>query len=158
MLRLLTDADVHGDIIRGLRRRLPDIDLVRVQDALPEGAPDPEVLAWAAAENRVLVSNDRNTMVGFAYQRVTAGEPVPGLIATTKDQSIGSTIDDLLVIAECMSAKEIRDQIVVFLHLRHEVRALFDTNLRPQPARCGYGRRGVGTRNRPAIPLRSSCG
>ena len=45
MLRLASDADVHGDIIRGLRRRLPDIDLVRAQDALPEGTPDPEVLA-----------------------------------------------------------------------------------------------------------------
>ena len=45
MLRLASDADVHGEIIRGLRRRLPEIDLVRAQDALPEGTPDPEVLA-----------------------------------------------------------------------------------------------------------------
>ena len=68
MLRLASDADVHGEIIRGMRRRLPQIDLVRAQDALPEGTPDPAVLAWAAAANRVLVTNDRNTMVGFAYQ------------------------------------------------------------------------------------------
>ena len=27
MLRLASDADVHGEIIRGLRRRLPEIDL-----------------------------------------------------------------------------------------------------------------------------------
>src|SRR5437660_3563 len=67
MLRLASDADVHGDIIRGLRRRSQDIDLVRVQDALPEGTPDPEVLAWAAAQDRVLITNDRNTMVGVAY-------------------------------------------------------------------------------------------
>ena len=47
MLRLASD-DVHGEIIRGLRRRLPEIDLVRAQDVLPEGTPDPEVLAlWA---------------------------------------------------------------------------------------------------------------
>ena len=56
MLRLATDADVHGDIVRGLRRRLPEIDLIRVQDALPEGTPDREVLAWTAAEDRILVS------------------------------------------------------------------------------------------------------
>lgn len=37
MLRLASDADVHGEIVRGLRRRRPEIDLVRVQDALPEG-------------------------------------------------------------------------------------------------------------------------
>jgi hypothetical protein len=117
MLRLASDADVHGDILRGLRRRLPDIDLVRSQDALPEGTLDPEVLAWAAAENRVLITNDRNTMVGFAYQRVAAGEFLPGLIATTNDQSIGSAIDDILLIAECMPEEEIKDQVVVFLPL-----------------------------------------
>ena len=118
MLRLASDADVHGDIIRGLRRRLPDIDLVRAQDALSEGTPDPEILAWAAAENRILITNDRNTMVGFAYQRVKAGEPVPGLIATTNEQSIGLAIDDILLIAEYTPEEVIRDQVVVFLPFR----------------------------------------
>ena len=118
MLRLASDADVHGDIIRGLRRRLPESDLVRAQDALPEGASDPEVLAWAVAENRVLITNDRNTMVGFAYQRVAVGDPVPGLIATTNKQSIGSAIDDIVLIIECMPEEKIRDQIVVFLPFR----------------------------------------
>lgn len=46
MLRLGSDADVHGEIIRGLRRRRPEIDLVRARDALPEGTPDLAVLAW----------------------------------------------------------------------------------------------------------------
>ena len=124
MLRLASDADVHGDIIRGPTRwrgypgRLPNIDLVRVQDALPEGTPDPEVLAWAAAENRVLITNDRNTMVGFAYQRAARGGPVPGLIATTNEQSVGSAIDDILLVAEYMPEEEIRDQVVVFLPFR----------------------------------------
>jgi len=118
MLRLASDADVHGEIIRGLRRRRPEIDLIRVQDALPEGTPDREVLAWAAAENRVLVTNDRSTMVGFAYQRVAAGESVPGVITTTNEQSIGSAIDDILLIAEYMPEEEIREQVVVFLPFR----------------------------------------
>lgn len=118
MLRLASDADVHGEIIRGLRRRLPEIDLVRAQGALPEGTRDLKVLAWAAAENRVLITNDRNTMVGFAYQRVAAGEQVPGLIVTTNEQSIGSAIDDIVLIAEYMSEEEIRDQVVVFLPFR----------------------------------------
>jgi predicted nuclease of predicted toxin-antitoxin system len=118
LLRLASDADVHGEIIRGLRRRLPAMDLVRAQDALPEGTPDLEVLAWAAAENRILITNDRNTMVGFAYERVAAGEPVPGLIVTTTVQSIGSAIDDILLVAKYMPEEEIRDQIVVFLPFR----------------------------------------
>ncbi len=118
MLRLGSDADVHGEIIRGLRRRLPEIDLVRVQDALPEGTPDPKVLGWAAEENRVLITNDRNTMVGFAYQRAAAGEPVPGVIATTNEQSIGAAIQDILIIAEYMPDEEIKDHVVVILPLR----------------------------------------
>ena len=51
VLRLASDADVHGAIIRGLRRRLPEIDLVCALDALTEGTPDPEVLR-SASEGR----------------------------------------------------------------------------------------------------------
>lgn len=118
MLRLASDADVQGELIRGIRRRLPEIDLVRVQDALPEGTSDPAVLAWAAAENRVVVTNDRNTMVGHACRRVSTKDEMPGLIVTTNEQSIGSAIEDILLLAEYMSVEEIRDQVVVYLPLR----------------------------------------
>src|SRR3954466_5934865 len=118
MLRLASDADVHGDIIRGLRRRRPEIDLIRAQDALPVGTPDPEVLAWAETQNRILITNDRNTMVGYAYRRVAAGEQVPGLIVTTNWQSIGAAIDDILLLADCMSEVEVKDQVAVSLPLR----------------------------------------
>lgn len=118
MLRLAADADVHGVIIRGLRRRMPTIDLVRVQDALQEGTPDSDVLAWTIAENRVLITNDRNTMVGTASGLIASGLPVPGLLVTTSRLSIGSTIEDLLLVAECMSADEMRQRALIFLPLR----------------------------------------
>jgi hypothetical protein len=51
MLRLASDADVHGGIVRGLRRRAPGIDLVRAQDALPEGGPTPK--SWPGARQRI---------------------------------------------------------------------------------------------------------
>ncbi|MEX2169124.1 MAG: DUF5615 family PIN-like protein [Pirellulales bacterium] len=92
--------------------------MVRSQDALPDGTPDHEVLVWAAAESRVLITNDRNTMVGFADDRVAAGEPMPSLIVTTNEQSIGATINDIAMIAECMSDQDLRDKMVVFLPLR----------------------------------------
>jgi hypothetical protein len=118
MLPLASDADVNGEIVRGLRRRRPGIDLVRAQDALLRGTPDLEVLAWTAADNRILVTNDRNTMVGYAWQRVAAGESVPGVIVTSSSQSIGSAIDDLLLIAEYMPAEEIQNQVVIFMPFR----------------------------------------
>jgi hypothetical protein len=57
-------------------------------------------------------------MVGFANQRAKAGELTPGLIATTNNQPIGSAIEDILLIAECMSEEEIRERVVVFLPFR----------------------------------------
>lgn len=35
MLRLISDEDVHDDIIRGLRRREPTLDIVRAVDVGP---------------------------------------------------------------------------------------------------------------------------
>lgn len=112
MLRPAADADVHNGIIRGLRRCEPEIDLVRAQDALPEGTIDPAILAWAGAENRVLITNDRETMIGFAYERLARGEPLPGVILTTNEQSVGTAIEHILMIATCMSEEEIRDQVM----------------------------------------------
>jgi hypothetical protein len=117
MLRLASDADLDGRIIRGLRHRQPDLDLLRSQVELPEGTPDPDVLAWAAADERILITNDRRTMVGFARQRLAAGQPMPGIIVTTNFQSIGGAIEDILTIVHCMTEDEIRDEGIVFLPL-----------------------------------------
>jgi predicted nuclease of predicted toxin-antitoxin system len=117
MLRLVSDADVHGDILRGLRRHRSDLDLVRAQDVLPEGTSDPEILAWAANANRVLITNDRNTMVGFARHRLARGQAMPGLIVTTNEQSIGGAIEDILLVAVCVNEDEMRSQAIIFLPL-----------------------------------------
>ncbi len=117
MLRLASDADVHGDLVRGLRRRMPELVVVRVQDVLPQGRSDPEVLRWSAANDFVLISNDRSTMIAHATQRIAAGEPMPGLIVSSKPQPIGEAIEDVLLIAACMSEGEVRSQGVVYLPL-----------------------------------------
>jgi predicted nuclease of predicted toxin-antitoxin system len=50
MLRLLADENLNGNIVRGIRRRIDGLDLVRVQDLGLTGADDPTVLAWAAEQ------------------------------------------------------------------------------------------------------------
>src|SRR5436190_21646549 len=75
MLRLVGDEDVHDAIIRGLRRREPTVDIVRVVDVGLDHKPDPVILEWAASQERVLVTGDLNTMVGFAG--VGCGQPCP---------------------------------------------------------------------------------
>ena len=44
MLRLAADENFNSDIVRGLVRRKPDLDIVRVQDAGLSGAVDTAVL------------------------------------------------------------------------------------------------------------------
>ena len=62
MLRLLADENFNNNILRGLLRRNPAIDIARVQDVGLSGADDPVVLEWAAREDRVLLSHDVATV------------------------------------------------------------------------------------------------
>ena len=66
MPRLLADENLNNDIVRGLLRRKPDLDIVRVQDVGLSGADDSTVLAWAAQQGRVLLTHDVTTITRFA--------------------------------------------------------------------------------------------
>lgn len=101
MLRLAADENFNGDIVRGLLRRNPLVDIVRVQDVGLSGANDPAVLEWAATENRVVVTHDISTLASHAFARVSAGHPMPGVFAVPSLASIRRTIDDLLLLTEC---------------------------------------------------------
>ena len=111
MLPLATDESLHGHIVLGLRRREPNLDLVLVEEAGLRGSTDPVVLEWAAREGRVLVTQDEQTMIGFAWDRVKAGLAMPGLIVRGKGVSIRQAIDDLLLIARCGLAEDFNDQV-----------------------------------------------
>jgi hypothetical protein len=72
MLLLAADENFNRNIVRGLRRRQADIDIVRIQDVGLSGADDPTVLAWAAQEGRVLLTHDVSTITHYAYDRHSA--------------------------------------------------------------------------------------
>jgi len=60
MLRLLSDENFNGDIVRGLFLRQPDLDLLRVQDVGLRKVDDPEIIDWATSNGRILLTHDRN--------------------------------------------------------------------------------------------------
>src|SRR5436853_7712045 len=74
MLKLATDENFNNSILRGLLRRRPDLDIIRVQDAGLSGADDPIVLDWAATEGRVLLTHDAATITKYAFERINAGK------------------------------------------------------------------------------------
>ena len=112
MLRLASDENFNGDIVRGLHLHCPDLDLIRLQDIGLEGVEDPTVLAWAAANDRILLTHDRATMPDFAYVRVMAGQPMPGVIVVSNRLSIRQAIDDIVLLAECSDENEWDGQVI----------------------------------------------
>jgi hypothetical protein len=112
MLRLVSDEDVHDDIMRGLRRREPTLDIVRAIDVGLDHTPDPIILEWAAGQDRVLLTGDVNTMVGFAWSRVKSALPMPGVLALLENIGIGRVIDDILLVAVCYAPDEFKDQVL----------------------------------------------
>jgi hypothetical protein len=106
MLRLLADENFNGDIVRGLLLRQPDLDLVRVQDVGLAGAEDPDVLAWAAENNRIVLTHDRATMSDHAYERVAAGERLAGVFILNDRLPVGRAIDEILLMVQCTEQAE----------------------------------------------------
>lgn len=111
MVRWAADENFNNDILRALRRRKPDIDIVRVQDVGLSGADDPAVLEWAAAEGRVLLTHDASTMTRYAYERVKAGKPMPGVFEVGRDVPIGLAVEDIMLITECGLENEWEGQV-----------------------------------------------
>lgn len=111
------DENFDGKIVRGLMRRDPHIDIVRIQDIGLAGADDPKILEWAAGEGRVLLTHDVATITHYAYERVREGKPMPGVIEVGAAVTVGRSIEDLLLMAECGFEGEMEGQIV-YLPLR----------------------------------------
>ncbi len=111
MLPLAADENFNNDILRGLLRRRPDLDIVRIQDVGLSGADDPTVLDWAAREGRVLLTHDVSTITRYAYERVRAGLPMPGVFEVSRTLSIGRVIEDILLLAECSLEGEWEGQV-----------------------------------------------
>jgi hypothetical protein len=99
MLRLVSDEDVPGDIVSGLRQRQPGLDVVRVQEVGLMHTPDPAVLEWAAREDRQVITRDRNTMTAHAWDRVRCGQFMPGVFVLPEQIPIGQAVTELEMLA-----------------------------------------------------------
>jgi len=69
------------------------------------GRPDPEVLALAAGEGRVLVSRDRRMMLSH-FGRFIQNQTRPGLILVSQDMDVGQAIEELLLMWAATEAEE----------------------------------------------------
>jgi predicted nuclease of predicted toxin-antitoxin system len=111
MLRLLIDENFNYRILRGLKSRLLQLDLISVRQIGLVGAKDPTLLRWAAQNDRTMLTHDRKTMSAYAEQLLHRAEPMAGVIIVPKKMAIGRAIEDLELIIACHSQEEFRDRI-----------------------------------------------
>lgn len=111
-MRLLTDENFNGTILRGLIRRLPNLDVVRVQDVGLRNADDPVILEWAANENRILLTHDVATITLYAYDRINRELPMAGVIEVIATAPIGQILEDLELLILCSQPSEYQNRVI----------------------------------------------
>ena len=111
MIKFVIDEDLDNRILRGLLRRRPDLNIVRVQDTHLAGHSDPEILEWAFLEGRILLTHDISTMTNHAYQCMRKGMQISGIVEDPQSLPIGKAIEDILTLAKVSSVEEFENQI-----------------------------------------------
>jgi hypothetical protein len=62
---------------------------------------DPQILAFAASERRIVVSHDVRTMETFAISRLDTGLPMTGVFLIPRLTPFAEAIESLVIVAEC---------------------------------------------------------
>ena len=97
-MQFLADENFSVSILTGLRQRRLDLDIVHIHELGMDGTLDPDILVWAAAENRVVITHDVRTMPNYAHQRQRAGLPMPGMVVVPDTMPIGRAIEELALL------------------------------------------------------------
>ena len=109
-IKFQADADLNDDIVKGVKRRFPEIDFQNAKDGGLEGLDDPIVLALAASEARILVTHDRKTMPTH-FGEFILNEDSYGVIIVSKKASISNVIEELVLIWAAATAEEFQNRI-----------------------------------------------
>ena len=107
----LADENFNNDILRALFRVKRELDIVRAQDVGLRGANDEMVLAWAADHSRVLLAHDVSTITAHAYRRVMKGVAMPGVFEVSRQVTVRSAVEDIILISECSNPGEWEGQV-----------------------------------------------
>lgn len=104
-VRYQADADLNQAIVTGVLRRESAIDFQTAFAAGLEGVKDPEVLAIAAQQERILVSHDRKTMPSEFASFIVSNQS-SGVIIVSRKLPTEVIIEELLLIWAASSAEE----------------------------------------------------
>jgi len=109
-ITFLADADFNDDVVKGVLRREPTIDFRGASSAGLRRLSDPEVLAFAASEGRILVSHDRKTMPR-AFAKFVRTSRSPGVFIISQKIDHLAAIEALLLAWAASEAEEWANRI-----------------------------------------------
>lgn len=112
MIPFLADASFHDAIVTGCLRREPAIDFLSAHQAQLEGVPDPEVLAFATHQNRILVTSDFRTMPGHFGDFLENNGHCAGVFLVKQRAPLAEVIEELLLMWASSDAGEWENRIV----------------------------------------------
>jgi hypothetical protein len=109
---LLADENFNHHIVRLLQIRGTEIDIVLARNVGLGGADDARVLAWAADDERIILTHDFQTLPGFAFDRVRAGLKMSGVIAVQQSTEPRIVAEQILMIVYCCVSEEIAGHVL----------------------------------------------
>jgi hypothetical protein len=104
-IRFHLDEHVPTAIAEGLRRR--GVDVTTTLEAGLGAAKDPDHLAYALAERRVIVTHDRD----FPRWHAAGLRHIGIAYCYQQKYSVGEMVQILLVMRDCLSAEEMQDTL-----------------------------------------------
>jgi predicted nuclease of predicted toxin-antitoxin system len=110
-VRFQADADLNQAIVTGTMRRQPNLNFQSAYAARLEGKKDPEVLAIAGQDGRVLVTHDRKTMPA-EFGKFILSENSSGVLVLSQNLSVSDAIEALILVWEASAAEEWVNQIM----------------------------------------------
>ena|SRR5437868_10905971 len=103
--RFQADADLKQTIVSATLRREPSIDFRTAAGASLSGRNDAEVLAIAAADNRLLVSHDHRTMPSQFAEFVMKSRSA-GVVIVSQRLPAAVVVEELIAIWTYYTAEE----------------------------------------------------
>ena len=109
-IRFQADNDINEIILKAVWQLEPTIDIHTATEAGIVGLPDDQVLAKAAANNRLLISHDRKTMPRHFGRFITHTDS-PGLLIVPQKLPVAFVAEELLLVWLASEPEEWRNRI-----------------------------------------------
>lgn len=113
VVRFLLDQHVSKGLARALRASEPTIDVCRVgeRNAPPFGSKDPDLIRFAESEMRILLTMDRETMLGHIQDHIASGGHTWGIFFIDSTSTWRELVDTLILVWSASQAEEWQDGI-----------------------------------------------